>query len=80
VEEQAFFAAAAAHADANVPVITMDCGALCEATLGELFGFWQLCCSLSAATLGEDPQIQTGLEPFRANLAQLLGDPGVSSL
>ena len=80
VEEQAFCAAAAAHADGGVPVITMDCGDLCEATLGELFGFWQLCCSISACALGADPGDQTGLEAFHDQLSQLLGGPGVSPL
>ena len=47
VEEQAGFDTAAAHGDAGVPVITMDCGALNGRTLGGLIYFLQLACGIS---------------------------------
>jgi len=72
VEEQAFQAAISAHADAGVPVITVECGQLCESTLGKLFGFWQQCCCLCALATGEDPDSQAGMEPYYTELNALL--------
>lgn len=80
VEEHAFQAAITAHADANVPVITMDCGSLSESTLGELFGFWQLCCCLCAYAQGGDSFSREGLEPYYSNLTALLGQPTAADL
>ena len=80
VEEEAFRSAIAAHTDGGVPVITMDCGELCESTLGELFGFWQLCSCLSAHAMGVDPLDQTGMEPYYAHLTEFLGQPTAADL
>ena len=80
VEQQAAQAAVSAHADGGVPVITMDCGALCEHTLGELFGFWQLCCCLCVRDTDADAGNRAGMEPYFANLADLLGQPTAADL
>ena len=76
VEEQAFLGTVAAHADGGVPVITMDCGALEEKKLGELFYFLELCCGVSAYILGVNPFNQPGVELYKRNMFQLLGKPG----
>lgn len=47
VEDQTCSDTVSAHGDAGIPVITMDCGALKERTLGELFYFMELACGIS---------------------------------
>jgi len=76
VEENAFQGTVAAHVDGGVPVITMDCGALNERTLGELFFFFELCCAVSAYILGVNPFNQPGVEMYKRNMFRLLGKPG----
>lgn len=80
VEEQAYIAAVTAHTDDGVPVITMECGPLCEQTLGELFWFFQLACGISAYTLGVDPFDQPGLQSYKENTFTLLGRPEPEAL
>lgn len=80
VEEQAFRAVLTAHGDGGVPVITIECGALCESTLGELFGFWQLCCCVSARTMGVEPGSGTGMEPYNTSLTELLSQSSAAGL
>ena len=55
VEETAFQRILEAHADAGVGVICMECGDLTAGTLGELFYFLELACSISAYVLGVNP-------------------------
>ena len=76
VEEQAYQGTLAAHVDGGVPVITMECGELCEQTLGGLFYFFQLSAALSAYILGVNPFNQPGVEDYKRNMFQLLGKPG----
>lgn len=76
VEEQAYFGTVEAHVDGGVPVITMDCGELCERTVGELFYFLELCCGVSAYILGVNPFNQPGVEMYKRNMFRLLGKPG----
>ena len=76
VDEQAYFGTIAAHVDGGVPVITMDCGELCEAKVGELFYFLELSCGISAYVLGVNPFNQPGVEAYKGNMFQLLGKPG----
>lgn len=52
VEEEAWFGAVDAHAQAGVPVITLDCGELEERTVGQLMYFMELSCAISARVLG----------------------------
>ncbi len=75
VEEMAFQGMVAAHCDGGVPVITMDCGDLCEETVGSLFYFLELCCSVSAYVLGVNPFNRSGLDVYERNLFELLGKP-----
>ena len=80
VEEQAYLGAVAAHADGGIPVISVECGPLCEQTLGELFWFFQLTCNISAYILGVDPFDLPGLEAYEQNLFALLGRPEPDTL
>lgn len=52
VEERAYLAAVDAHAEAGVPVITMDCGDVQEKTVGALIRFFEMSCAMSARVLG----------------------------
>ena len=47
VQEQAYTAALSAHGEADIPVITIDCGVLSAHTLGELVYFLELACGIS---------------------------------
>ena len=76
VEEQAYFGTVEAHVDGGVPVITLECGELGERTVGELLYFLQLCCGISAYTLGVNPFNQPGVEKYKRNMFRLLGKPG----
>ena len=76
VEEQAYLGTVNAHVDGEVPVITMDCGELNEATVGELFYFLELSCAISAYVLGVNPFNQPGVEDYKRNMFRLLGKPG----
>ena len=77
VEEQAFQATMAAHADGGCPVLSIDCGELNEYTLGELFYFFELSCAVSAYLLGVNPFDQPGVESYKRNMFELLGRPGM---
>ena len=76
VDEQAYLGTLAAHVDGNVPVITMDMGELNDKKLGEIFYFFELCCGVSAYTLGVNPFNQPGVEFYKRNMFKLLGKPG----
>ena len=76
VDEKAYLGTVAAHVDGGVPVITMECGQLCEKTLGELLYFLELSCGVSAYILGVNPFNQPGVEMYKRNMFQLLGKPG----
>jgi len=76
LEECAFQGTVAAHVDGGVPVIVMDCGALNDRKVGELFYFLELCCGVSAYLLGVDPFDRSGVEDYRLNMFRLLGKPG----
>ena len=76
VDEQAYLGTVAAHVDGGVPVIILDCGQLNEQKLGELFYFFELCCGVSAYTLGVNPFDQPGVENYKQNMFSLLGKPG----
>lgn len=75
VEEAAYETVLACHADAGVPVITVDAGELTEGKVGELFFFWDFSCSISARLLGIDPADNGGRESCRQKLLRILGKP-----
>ena len=76
VDRMAFEGTVAAHVDGGVPVITMDCGALNDRKVGELFYFLELACGVSAYILGVNPFNQPGVELYKRNMFELLGKPG----
>ena len=76
VDEKAYLGTMAAHVDGGVPVITMDAGVLDTKKMGELFYFLELCCGISAYTLGVNPFNQPGVELYKRNMFKLLGKPG----
>lgn len=76
VDEQAYLGTLNAHVDGGVPVITMECGELNAAKLGELFYFFELSCGISAYILGVNPFNQPGVEQYKRNMFELLGKPG----
>ena len=80
VDENAYLGTVAAHAGGGAPVITMDCGALDEEKVGELFYFMELSCAISAYILGVNPFNQPGVEEYKHNMFQLLGKPGFENL
>ena len=77
VEEQAWQATMASHADGGCPVISIDCGELNEESLGELIWFFEMSCAVSAYLLEVDPFDQPGVEGYKKNMFELLGKPGV---
>ena len=76
VDEKAYLGTMTAHVDGGVPVLTIDCGQLDDAKVGELFYFFQLSCGISAYILGVNPFNQPGVELYKKNMFQLLGKPG----
>lgn len=77
VEEQAWLGAVAAHVDGGVPVINVECGALNDRTVGELFYFLELSCGVSAYVMGVNPFDQPGIAYYKQNLFSGLGKPPV---
>ena len=76
VDEQAYLAAVNAHVDGGIPVITVECGGLNAANLGELFYFFQLSAAISAYMLGVNPFDQPGVAEYQRNIYELLDCPG----
>ena len=76
VDEQAYLGTADAHVDGGIPVITIDCGPLCDRTIGQLFYYFELSCAISAYILGVNPFNQPGVELYKRNMFRLLGKPG----
>ena len=75
VDEQAYQSVVTAHVDDGVSVITMDCGELNEARVGELFYFMELSCGISACVLGVNPFERPDPGNYGQNLSALLGKP-----
>lgn len=75
LEEQAWQSAVDAHVDGGVPILTIDCGPLCDRTVGELFYYLELSCAVSAYILGVNPFNQPGVELYKQNLFRLIGKP-----
>ncbi len=75
VQEQAYQGTMTAHSDGDCPVISIDCGARNEETLGGLFYFFELSCAVSAYLLGVNPFDQPGVEAYKKNMFGLLGRP-----
>ena len=79
VEDMARLGTVQAHADGGCPVISVDCGELTPATVGELIWFFELSCGISAYLLKVNPFDQPGVEAYKKNMFQLLGREGGGS-
>ena len=75
VQEQFFQGTISAHVDGGVPVVVLECGALCPRTLGQLFYFMELSCAISAYALGVDPFPHPGMNDYQEAVFSLLGKP-----
>ena len=76
VDEKAYLGTVEAHVDGGVPVLTMECGELDSAKVGELFYFLQLSCAVSGYILGVNPFNQPGVGLYKRNMFAHLGRPG----
>ena len=65
-----------AHADGNVPNLTVTMPEQNEFFLGELFYFFEFACGVSGYLLGVNPFDQPGVESYKKNMFALLGKPG----
>ncbi|MBQ3403038.1 MAG: glucose-6-phosphate isomerase [Synergistaceae bacterium] len=66
----------AAHVDGGVPNLKVNIPAQDEASLGELFYFFEYACGVSGYISGINPFNQPGVEFYKANMFKLLGKPG----
>ena len=66
----------AAHVDGGVPNLLVNIPAQDEASLGELFYFFEFACGVSGYILGINPFNQPGVEFYKSNMFKLLGKPG----
>ena len=65
-----------AHIDGGVPQIEISVEKIDEASLGELFYFFEAACGVSAYQLGVNPFNQPGVEAYKKNMFALLRKPG----
>ena len=75
IGECACQAAALAHFESGIPVITMDCGDLNEEKAGELFYFMELSCALSANILKINSVGSPEFDPYGGNLSGMTASP-----
>ncbi|MFH1868088.1 MAG: glucose-6-phosphate isomerase [Candidatus Omnitrophota bacterium] len=80
INKMAYRGTALAHAEGNVPNMTLsvdECSAFC---LGELIYFFQRAVGISGYLLGINPFDQPGVEAYKKNMFKLLGKPRTSSI
>lgn len=65
-----------AHADGQVPVLTLTLSKLDEAHAGSLFGMFMLTCALSGLMQRVNPFDQPGVEAYKTAMFRRLGKPG----
>lgn len=65
-----------AHTDGGVPNLVVKVSERNEASLGELFYFFEFACGVSGYLLGVNPFDQPGVESYKKNMFALLGKPG----
>jgi len=75
VQEFARIGTIAAHEDGGAGMVTMDCGARNEQTLGELVYLMELSCCISAYAQGVDPFEQSAVDLHKRNMLRLLERP-----
>ena len=65
-----------AHVDGGVPNILFEMRDRSAFSLGYLFYFFELACTISGYMLGVNPFNQPGVESYKKNMFALLGKPG----
>ncbi len=65
-----------AHNDGGVPNLRVRIPKQDEASLGQLFYFFEFACGVSGYLLGVNPFNQPGVESYKRNMFALLGKPG----
>ncbi|MDZ7315726.1 MAG: glucose-6-phosphate isomerase [candidate division KSB1 bacterium] len=76
VNEQAYLGTRFAHAEGNLPNLTISLARRDEYTLGALFYFFEFAVAMSGLLLGVNPFDQPGVEAYKKNMFALLGKPG----
>ena len=78
VNEAAWKATAAAHANGGVPNLTLNIPKLDAYHLGGLIYFFERACGISGYLMGVNPFDQPGVEDYKRGMFSLLGKPGAS--
>ena len=76
VNEKAYQATAAAHAEGGVPNWTVTLDRLDAETVGRLVYFYEHAVAVSGTLLGVNPFDQPGVETYKQKMFSLLGKPG----
>ena len=76
VNDKAFWGTLLAHLDGGVPCQTLTLADRSEATLGQLFYFFEKAVALSGYILRVNPFDQPGVEAYKKNMFALLGKKG----
>jgi glucose-6-phosphate isomerase len=76
INEKAFQGTILAHLDGGVPAATLMLADRSEATLGQLFYFFEKAVALSGYILRVNPFDQPGVEAYKKNMFALLGKAG----
>jgi glucose-6-phosphate isomerase len=76
INEKAFQGTMLAHLDGGVPSATLMLQDRSEATLGQLFYFFEKAIALSGYILRVNPFDQPGVEAYKKNMFALLGKAG----
>lgn len=72
INQAAFDATVKAHADAEVPIVTIEIDEINEYNFGYLVYFFELACATSGYLLGVDPFTQPGVEQYKTYMRQNL--------
>ena len=76
INDKTVVATRQAHVSGNVPNIYLNIDKIDEASIGELFYFFELSCAVSAMMLNVNPFDQPGVEIYKRNMYKLLGKEG----
>lgn len=73
INDKAVLGTRDAHVSGDVPNIYINIEKIDEASMGQLFYFFELSCAVSALVLGVNPFDQPGVEKYKSNMYKLLG-------
>jgi glucose-6-phosphate isomerase len=68
-----------AHMAGGVPVLGIEVADLTPASVGEIFYFFMVACTVSAIMMGVNPFDQPGVEAYKQEMFRRLGKPGFES-